>query len=163
MNIIISLKRSNKKKKYERLIEVYTLNQWQFRYLEWTIEKTKQLNPMVNPSPFIMRPDPANDYLVHLTDCFDLFSDVKFFKAFSFLFLVFNTDLIFNNNRELRKEYENFHKNILISLNNCGNCDKFKCNYCLKFLINCSSCIREKCKNCHEFNKSKSILLNSSD
>ena len=64
------------KKNYERLIEVYTLNQWQFRYLEWTIEKTKQLNPMVNPSSFIMRPDSAHDYLVHLTDCFNLFSDV---------------------------------------------------------------------------------------
>ena len=72
-------------------------------------------------------------------------------------------DPIFKNNRELRKEYENLHKNILPSMNNCGYCNKFKYNYCIKFSINCSSCIRKKFKNCHEFNKSKSILLNSSD
>ena len=29
------------------------LNQWQFRYLEWTIEKMNELSPMVNPTSFI--------------------------------------------------------------------------------------------------------------
>ena len=58
---------------YERLIEEYTLNQWQFHYLEWTIEKMKKLEPMVDPPPFIFRQNPPNGHLVHLSDCFNLF------------------------------------------------------------------------------------------
>ena len=69
-------------------------------------------------------------------------------------------DPIFKNKTHLKKEYENLHKNILPILNECGNCNKFKCNYCLKFSVNCNLCIKTKCKNCYEFNKSKDILLN---
>ena len=58
----------------ERLIEEYTLNQWQFRYLEWVIEKMSEKSPMVNPTCFILNPNPADDYLVHLTECYKLFS-----------------------------------------------------------------------------------------
>ena len=58
---------------YERLIKEFTQNQWQFHYLERTIEKIKKLEPMVDPSPFIFRENPPNDYLVHLSDCFNLF------------------------------------------------------------------------------------------
>ena len=72
-------------------------------------------------------------------------------------------DPIFKNNAELKKEYQLLYKNILPSLNNCGNCNKFKCDYCLKFSVNCSSCIRDKCQNCFEFNRSKDILINSTD
>ena len=58
----------------ERLTEEYTLNQWQFRYLEWVIEKMSEKSPMVNPTSFILNPNPADDYLVHLTECYKLFS-----------------------------------------------------------------------------------------
>ena len=67
--------KSEKNYFYERLIEEYTLNRWQFCSLEWVIENMNELNPMVNPASFIVRSDPAKDYLVHLTDCFNLFSD----------------------------------------------------------------------------------------
>ena len=72
-------------------------------------------------------------------------------------------DPFFKNNAELKKEYQLLYKNILPSLNNCGNCNNFKCDYCLKFSVNCSSCIRDKCQNCFEFNGSKDILINSTD
>ena len=44
--------RTEKEKKYfyERFIEEYTLNQWQFLYLEWTIKKIKKLEPLVDPT-----------------------------------------------------------------------------------------------------------------
>ena len=72
-------------------------------------------------------------------------------------------DPIFKSNTELKKEYQILHKNILPSLNKCGNCSKFNCDYCLKFSVNCRSCIRQRCQNCFEFNRSKDILINSSD
>ena len=59
---------------FERLIEEYTLNQWQFRYLEWVIEKMNDKSAMVNPTSFILNSNPADDYLVHLTECFKLFN-----------------------------------------------------------------------------------------
>ena len=72
-------------------------------------------------------------------------------------------DLIFKNNTELKKEYQILHRNILPSLNKCGNCNKIKCNYSLNFSVNCWSCIRDKCQNCFEFNRSKDILINTTD
>ena len=72
-------------------------------------------------------------------------------------------DPIFKNNAELKKEYQLLYKNILPSLNNRGNCNNFKYDYCLKFSVNCSSYIRDKCQNCFEFNRSKDILINSTD
>ena len=66
-------KEKEEKHFYERLIKEFTQNQWQFHYLERTIEKIKKLEPMVDPSPFIFRENPPNDYLVHLSDCFNLF------------------------------------------------------------------------------------------
>ena len=67
--------RTEKEKEYfyERLIEEYTLNQWQFLYLEWTIEKIKKLKPLVDPTSFILRENPSHDYLVHLSGCFNLY------------------------------------------------------------------------------------------
>ena len=58
---------------YERLIEECILNQWQFYYFEWTIEKIKKLEPLVDPTSFLLREIPPQDYLVHLFDCFNLF------------------------------------------------------------------------------------------
>ena len=71
-----SKERTENKKKYfhERLIEEYALNQWQFHYLEWTIEKIKKLEPIVDQTSFILRENPEHDYLVHLADCFNLFN-----------------------------------------------------------------------------------------
>ena len=65
--------RTEKEKKYfyERLIEEYTLNQ--FLYLEWTIEKIKRLELLVDPTSFILRENQPHDYLVHLSDCFNLY------------------------------------------------------------------------------------------
>ena len=71
-------------------------------------------------------------------------------------------DPVFEN-KELKKEYENLHKSILSSLNECGNCNVFKCTYCKKFSVNCRFCLLWWCKNCTAFNKSKDILLNSGD
>lgn len=59
---------------FERLIEEYTLNQWQFKYLEWVIEKMNEKSAMVNRTSFILNSNPADDYLVHLTECFKLFN-----------------------------------------------------------------------------------------
>ena len=72
-------------------------------------------------------------------------------------------DSIFKNNTELKKEYQFLHRHILPFLNKCGNCNKFKCDYCLKFSVACKRCIRDKCQNCYEFNRSKNILINSRD
>ena len=72
-------------------------------------------------------------------------------------------DPFFKNKTDLKKEYQNLHKNILLLLNNCGNCNIFKCQYCLEFLGSCSLCIKKRWKNCTEFNKSKDILLNCDD
>ena len=72
-------------------------------------------------------------------------------------------DPIFKSKTDLKKEYENLHKNILPTLNNCGNCNIFKCGYCLKFSVNCNTCIKKRCTKCVNFNKSKDILLNCGD
>ena len=72
-------------------------------------------------------------------------------------------DPIFKNKTDLKKEYKNLHKNILPTLNNCGNCNIFKCGYCLKFSVNCNTCIKKRCMKCVNFNKSKDILLNCGD
>ena len=72
-------------------------------------------------------------------------------------------DPLYKNNRELKEEYENLHKNILPKLNSCRNCNTFKCEYCIKFSVNCRRCISKRCKNCFDYNKAKDILLNGSD
>ena len=59
---------------FVRLIEEYTLNQWQFRYLERVIEKMNEKSPMVSPTSFILNSNPADNYLVHLTECYKLFN-----------------------------------------------------------------------------------------
>ena len=65
-----------KQKKYffERLTEIYTLTQWKFCYLGWILKKMDELNHMVDPTPFIDKDNTPLDYLVHLTDCYNLFS-----------------------------------------------------------------------------------------
>ena len=73
---LYSEKKVEERKRYffERLIEEYKLNQWQFRYSEWVIEKMNEKSAMVNPTSFILNSNPAADYLVHLTECFKLFN-----------------------------------------------------------------------------------------
>ena len=73
-DIVKRERRTKKKIFYQRLIKEYTLNQWQFHYLEWTIEKIKKLEPIVDQTSFILRENPPHDYLVHLADCFNLFN-----------------------------------------------------------------------------------------
>ena len=68
----------NKKKYFfERLIEIYTLNQWKFCYLEWVLKKIDMVNLMVDPTPFIVKNNTPLDYLAHLTEYYNLFSDSK--------------------------------------------------------------------------------------
>ena len=68
----------NKKKYFfERLIEIYMLNQWKFCYLEWVLKKTDMVNLMVDPTPFIVKNNTPLDYLAHLTEYYKLFSDSK--------------------------------------------------------------------------------------
>ena len=73
IRICIHRKKLKKIKFFERLIEEYALNQWRFRYLEWTIEKMNELLPIVNSASFILNSNPPHIYLIHLTDCFNLF------------------------------------------------------------------------------------------
>ena len=65
-----------KQKKYffERLTEIYTLNQWKFCYLEWVLKKMDEVKCMVDPTLFIDKDNPPLDYLVHLTDCYNILS-----------------------------------------------------------------------------------------
>ena len=35
--------------------------------------KMNEISPMVNPTSFILNSNPPHKYLIHLTDCFDLF------------------------------------------------------------------------------------------
>ena len=53
------------------------------------------------------------------------------------------------------------YSDVLLKLNNCGNCNVFKCIYCSRFSVNCRMCLLWRCKNCTPFNKSKDILINS--
>ena len=69
-------------------------------------------------------------------------------------------DPIFGNKKELLNEYHFLVKEILPSLNECGFCNKLKCNCCKKFCVNCNMCKKDKCFNYHKFNKSKDILIN---
>ena len=95
--------------------------------------------------------------------CYSPIDPIYFYlinSVFFCLFFSFNMDPIFKNKTDIKKEYENLQKNILPMLNECGNCNKFKCNYCLKFSVNCNLSIKTKCKNGDKFNKSKDILLN---
>ena len=68
------VKKQKKKNFFERLTEIYTLTQWKFCYLEWILKKMDELNHMVDPTPFIDKDNASLDYLVHLTDCYNLFS-----------------------------------------------------------------------------------------
>ena len=72
-------------------------------------------------------------------------------------------DLIFENYKELLKEYKILVKEIIPSLNECQMCQSLKCKYCLKFWITCSRCPKDKWFNCYKFNKSKDILINSGE
>ena len=66
-----------KKYFFERLIEIYTLNEWKFCYLEWVFKKMDVVNLMVDPTLFIVKNNAPLDYLVPLTECYKLFSGSK--------------------------------------------------------------------------------------
>ena len=68
-------------------------------------------------------------------------------------------DPIFKNRVDLKKEYDNMHKNILPSLIDCRYCNVLKCTYCLKFPAKCRTCKIRRYKNCSEFNKFKKKIL----
>ena len=72
-------------------------------------------------------------------------------------------DPIFRNNSELKREYKKLLNEILPSLNTCGNCNCFKCEYCSKFSVNCNLCISSRCRIYVKFNKTKDTLINSNN
>ena len=64
---------------------------------------------------------------------------------------------------EMKREFYELVEKILPSLNECGNCNVFKCAYCFKFSVNWQSCRLSRCKNCTDFHRSKEILTNNCD
>ena len=59
----------------------------------------------------------------------------------------------------LRKEFEQFQKEVLTSVLNCGLCQKTACeDFHCKFLVR-KFCREKQCKACKKFNISKDVLL----
>ena len=63
-----------KKYFFERLTEIYPLNQWKFCYLEWALKKMDEVKCMVDLTLFIEKRQSPLVYLVHLTICYNVFS-----------------------------------------------------------------------------------------
>ena len=64
----------------------------------------------------------------------------------------------------LRKEFEQFQKEVLIGELNCGLCQKNACeDFHLKFLVSCKFCRVKQCKACKKFNITKDVLFKSLD
>ena len=63
--------------------------------------------------------------------------------------------------KELKKEFDEFTKDILPNVLSCNLCQKLSCMWHSKFDISCLHCRKEQCKNCRKFNISKDILLHS--
>ena len=60
----------------------------------------------------------------------------------------------------LKKEYENFVKEILPLVAECGLCVscEFSCEYDKKFLVTCCRCREQRCTNCFSFKTLFDIL-----
>ena len=70
---------------------------------------------------------------------------------------IFKTDV-------LRKEFEKFHKEILVDVLKCGLCQKTACkSFHHKFLVSCKFCWENYCKACKTFNSAKEVLFKSLD
>ena len=63
--------------------------------------------------------------------------------------------------KELKKEFDEFCKDILPNVLSCNLCQKLSCMWHSKFDVSCLHCRKEQCKNCKKFNISKDILLGS--
>lgn len=63
----------------------------------------------------------------------------------------------------LKREFKKIVENVLLLLNECGNCGVFCCEYCKKFSVNCTLCQKARCKSCCTFERPKELLLNSGD
>ena len=61
----------------------------------------------------------------------------------------------------LKKEYEDFHKNLLPAVLECGFCNISSCRWHSKFNGTCVHCRKHVCINCRKFNISKDLLLKS--
>ena len=64
---------NQKKFFYDRLVEEHSLNGWDTKYLDWTIQKMNKLDPMVDPCPYIFKENAPHEYMIHLCSCFNLF------------------------------------------------------------------------------------------
>ena len=56
-------------------------------------------------------------------------------------------------------EFKELVNEIILSLNECVNCNIFECKCCYNFTVNCSSCRKLKCKNCEKYKRTKEILF----
>ena len=64
----------------------------------------------------------------------------------------------------LRKEFEQFQKEVLTGVLNCGLCQKTACeDFHRKFLVSCKFCREKQCKACKKFNIAKDVLFKSLD
>ena len=64
----------------------------------------------------------------------------------------------------LRKEFEQFQKEVLTGMLNCGLCQKTACeDFHPKFLVSCKFCKEKQCKACKKLNIAKDLLLKSLD
>ena len=64
----------------------------------------------------------------------------------------------------LRKEFEKFHKEVLVDALMCNLCQKTACQlwHC-KFLVSCKYCRENHCKVCKTFNSTKDLLFKNLD
>ena len=62
----------------------------------------------------------------------------------------------------LRKEFEKFHKEVLVDVLKCGLCQKTAYeSFHRKFLVSCKFCRENYCKACKIFNSAKEVLFKS--
>ena len=64
----------------------------------------------------------------------------------------------------LRKEFEKFHKEVLVDALMCNLCQKTACQlwHC-KFLVSCKYCRENHCKVCKTFNSTNDLLFKNLD
>ena len=64
----------------------------------------------------------------------------------------------------LRKEFEQFQKEVLTDVLNWGLCQKTACeDFHRKFLVSCKFCREKQCTVCKKFNIAKDVLFKSLD
>ena len=64
----------------------------------------------------------------------------------------------------LKKEFDQFQKEVFPDVLNCGLCQKDACeSFHGKFLVSCKVCRENQCKVCKKYNIAKEVLFKSLD